>query len=154
MSNSFPVKRIAIFGSTGSIGTQALEVISANPSLFSVEILTAHNNDSLLIQQGLKFNPNIIVIGDERKYQRVKDALAETDINVFAGENALEEVAAMDCYDVLLAAIVGFAGLKPTLKSIEVRVTPASGNTQWTLGSVTLISQRAAFSTGPYGNGP
>ena len=72
----FPAKRIAIFGSTGSIGTQALEVIAANPDLFSVEVLTAQNNDALLIQQGLKFQPNIIVIGDERKYQKVKDAFA------------------------------------------------------------------------------
>jgi 1-deoxy-D-xylulose-5-phosphate reductoisomerase len=119
MVNSLPVKRIAIFGSTGSIGTQALDVIAANPSLFSVEILTAQNNESLLIQQGLKFNPNIIVIGDERKYQKVKDAFANSDTKVFAGEKALEEVAAMDCYDILLAAIVGFAGLKPTLKAIE-----------------------------------
>ena len=112
-------KRIALFGSTGSIGTQALEVIAANTHLFSVEMLTAQGNDELLIKQALQFNPNIVVIGDEKKYQKVKDALAATDIKVFAGEKALEEVAALDCYDMMLAAIVGFAGLKPTLNAIE-----------------------------------
>jgi len=112
-------KRIALFGSTGSIGTQALEVIAANTHLFSAEVLTAQGNDELLIKQALQFNPNIVVIGDEKKYQKVKDALAATHIKVFTGEKALEEVAAMDCYDMMLAAIVGFAGLKPTLQAIE-----------------------------------
>ncbi|MEP6748747.1 MAG: 1-deoxy-D-xylulose-5-phosphate reductoisomerase [Bacteroidota bacterium] len=111
-------KRIALFGSTGSIGTQALDVISANSHLFSAEVLTAQNNDELLIKQALQFNPNVVVIGDERKYQKVKDALSATHIKVFTGEKALEEVAAMDCYDIMLAAIVGFAGLKPTLQAI------------------------------------
>src|SRR5437868_11043379 len=112
-------KRIAIFGSTGSIGRQALDVIAANPDLFSAEILTAQTNDELLIKQALEFNPNVVVIGDEQKYQKVKSALAKTDVKVFAGEDALEEVAGMDCYDMMLAAIVGFAGLKPTLQAIE-----------------------------------
>lgn len=113
------IKRIAIFGSTGSIGTQCLDVIAANPDKFSAEILTAHKNEDLLIQQALRFNPNIIVIGDESKYQKVKQALANTDVKVFAGEAALDEVAAMDNYDMMIAAIVGYAGLKPTLKAIE-----------------------------------
>lgn len=113
------IKRIAIFGSTGSIGTQCLDVIAANPDKFSAEILTAHKNEDLLIQQALRFNPNIIVIGDESKYQKVKQALANTDVKVFAGEGALDEVAAMDNYDMMIAAIVGYAGLKPTLKAIE-----------------------------------
>jgi 1-deoxy-D-xylulose-5-phosphate reductoisomerase len=113
------LKRIAIFGSTGSIGTQALEVIAANPELFTAEILTAQNNDELLIAQALKFNPNAVVIGDEAKYLKVKAALAATDIKVFSGEKALEEVAAFDNYDMMLAGIVGYAGLKPTLKAIE-----------------------------------
>lgn len=112
-------KRIAIFGSTGSIGTQALEVIAANPDKFSAEVLTAQQNDELLVTQALKFNPNVVVIGDEKKYSSVKNALASTDVKVFTGEKALEEVAAMDCYDMMLAAIVGYAGLKPTLKAIE-----------------------------------
>jgi len=113
------IKRIALFGSTGSIGTQALDVIRANPGLFSAEILTAQNNDELLIKQALEFQPNLVVIGDEKKYAKVKDALQSTSVKVFAGEQALEEAAAMDCYDMMLAAIVGFAGLKPTLKAVE-----------------------------------
>ncbi|RTL59189.1 MAG: 1-deoxy-D-xylulose-5-phosphate reductoisomerase [Sphingobacteriales bacterium] len=112
-------KRIAIFGSTGSIGTQALDVIESNPDKFEVEILTAHHNDELLIQQALKFKPNAVVIVDEKKYTGVKDALASTDIKVFAGESSLEDVAAFNSYDLMLAAIVGFAGLKPTIKAIE-----------------------------------
>ncbi len=118
MSNDQQIKRIAIFGSTGSIGTQALDVIAANPERFSVEVLTAHHNDELLVEQALKFNPNVVVIGDEKKYGKVKEALSSTDVKVFSGEKSLEEVAAMDCYDLMLAAIVGYAGLRPTLKAI------------------------------------
>ena len=119
MGNNAPVKRIAIFGSTGSIGKQALDVIASHPDMFVPEILTAQNNEDLLIMQALKFKPNIVVIGDEKKGIRVKQALATTDTKVFIGEQALEEVAAMDCYDMMLAAIVGFAGLKPTLQALE-----------------------------------
>lgn len=118
MTNDTPIKRIAIFGSTGSIGTQALDVIAANPDKFSAEVLTAHNNDELLVQQALKFKPNIVVIGDAKKYAKVKEALASTDVKVFAGEKSLDEVASMDCFDLMLAAIVGYAGLRPTLKAI------------------------------------
>jgi 1-deoxy-D-xylulose-5-phosphate reductoisomerase len=112
-------KRIAIFGSTGSIGKQTLEVIAANPDLFVAEILTAHANDSLLIEQALLFEPNIVVIGDIGKYAIVKKALEGKPIKVFAGEEALEQVAAMDCYDFMMAGIVGFAGLKPTLTAVQ-----------------------------------
>lgn len=119
MTGSPNKKRIAIFGSTGSIGTQALEVIEANTDKFSVEILTAYSNDDLLIKQALKFQPNVVVIGNDKKYLKVKEALAATDIKVFGGEKALEEAASMDIYDLMLAGIVGFAGLRPTLKAIE-----------------------------------
>ena len=112
-------KRIAIFGSTGSIGTQALEVIKANPTLFEVEILTAQTNDALLVKQALEFAPNAVVIGDESKFAVVKNALAQTNTKVFTGEDALEEVANFDTYDIMLAGIVGFAGLKPTLKAVQ-----------------------------------
>jgi 1-deoxy-D-xylulose-5-phosphate reductoisomerase len=112
-------KRIAIFGSTGSIGTQALDVIAANPELFSAEVLTAMTNDALLIKQALAFHPAIVVIGDEKKYPIVKEALSGTDTQVYCGEKALQEVASMDVYDMMLAAIVGYAGLKPTLMAIE-----------------------------------
>jgi 1-deoxy-D-xylulose-5-phosphate reductoisomerase len=121
-------KRIAIFGSTGSIGKQALDVIEANRDKFSVEILTANSNADLLIDQALKYQPNIVVIGDEQKYEAVKGALSKTDIKVFAGEKALEEVAAMDCYDLMLAAIVGYAGLKPTLNAIKAGKAIALAN--------------------------
>ena len=136
-------RRIAIFGSTGSIGTQALEVIAGNPSLFSAEILTAYNNEELLIQQALRFNPNIVVIGDDKKYQKVKDALAATDIKVFAGEKALEEAAGMDCYDLMLAAIVGYAGLRPTLQAIEIGKPVALANKETLVVAGDIIMRKA-----------
>ncbi|MFZ4057115.1 MAG: 1-deoxy-D-xylulose-5-phosphate reductoisomerase [Ferruginibacter sp.] len=119
MAEAIQKKRIAIFGSTGSIGTQALEVIQANPDLFEAEILTAQTNHELLVKQALTFKPNAVVIGDETYFQQVKSALVGTDVKVFAGENALEEVADFDTYDMMLAGIVGFAGLKPTLKAVS-----------------------------------
>ncbi len=119
MTDQASKKRIAIFGSTGSIGTQALDVIRANPAMFEVEILTAQTNDELLITQAMEFRPNAVVIGDHTRYEKVKSALSSTDIKVFAGESALEEVADFDTYDMMLAGIVGFAGLKPTLKAVE-----------------------------------
>jgi len=143
MSSTPPIKRIAIFGSTGSIGTQTLEVIADNPSMFSAEVLTAHNNDTLLIEQALKFNPNIVVIGDDKKYTAVKDALASTDIKVFAGEKALEEVAAMDCYDLMLAAIVGYAGLRPTLKAIDSGKAIALANKETLVVAGDIIMRKA-----------
>jgi len=137
------VRRIAIFGSTGSIGTQALEVIAANPSLFSAEILTAYNNDELLIQQALQFNPNIVVIGDDKKYLKVKEALAATDVKVFAGEKALKEAASMDCYDLMLAAIVGYAGLRPTLQAIEIGKPVALANKETLVVAGDIIMRKA-----------
>lgn len=119
MAEAMKKKRIALFGSTGSIGTQALDVIRAHPELFEAEILTAQTNDELLIQQALEFKPNAVVIGDESRYAKVKEALAGTDTNVFSGDAALEEVADFDTYDMMLAGIVGFAGLRPTLKAVQ-----------------------------------
>jgi 1-deoxy-D-xylulose-5-phosphate reductoisomerase len=119
MNKENSVRRIAIFGSTGSIGTQALEIIAANTDKFSAEILTAHSNEDLLIEQALQFNPNLVVIGDAKKYNKVKEALTPKNIKVFAGEKALEEAASMDCYDLMLAAIVGYAGLRPTIQAIR-----------------------------------
>ncbi len=136
-------KRIAIFGSTGSIGTQALQVIEANPEKFEAEILTAQNNDALLIEQALKFRPNAVVIGDEKKYEAVKNALGSTDIKVFAGENALEEVADFDTYDMMLAGIVGFAGLKPTLKAVENGKAIALANKETLVVAGDIVMQKA-----------
>ena len=142
-------KRIAIFGSTGSIGTQTLEVISTHPDKFSVEILTAHTNDELLIKQALKFNPNMVVIGDEKKYQKVKEALAKTQVKVFTGEEALIDVAAMDCFDVMIAAIVGFAGLKSTLSAIENGKTIALANKETLVVAGDIVMRKAAEKKAP-----
>ena len=136
-------KRIAIFGSTGSIGTQALEVIRANTHLFEVEILTAQTNDELLITQALEFRPNAVVIGDETKYERLKNTLSSTDIKVFAGEKALEEVADFDTYDMMLAGIVGFAGLKPTLKAVEKGKAVGLANKETLVVAGDIVMQKA-----------
>mgnify|MGYP001087559835 CR=1 FL=1 len=136
-------KKIAIFGSTGSIGTQALEVINAYPDLFEVEILTAQTNDKLLVEQALKYDPNAVVIGDERKYEAVRSALSSSGIKVFAGEAALEEVADFDTYDMMLAAIVGFAGLKPTLKAIENGKAIALANKETLVVAGDIVMQLA-----------
>jgi 1-deoxy-D-xylulose-5-phosphate reductoisomerase len=121
-------KRIGIFGSTGSIGKQALEVISQHADKFSATILTAHTNHILLIEQALKYKPELVVIVDQSKYQFVQDALAPLGIVVLSGEESLEEAASLDIYDMMLAAIVGFAGLKPTLKAIDARKSIALAN--------------------------
>lgn len=112
-------KHIAILGSTGSIGTQALEVIKKNPDLFEVEILTANSNVKLLIKQALEFKPNAVVIGNKEKYQEVADTLIKHDIKVYAGEEAIAQVVQYDSIDIVLNALVGYSGFKPTLNAIE-----------------------------------
>jgi 1-deoxy-D-xylulose-5-phosphate reductoisomerase len=136
-------KRIAIFGSTGSIGKQTLEVIAAHPELFVAEILTAHSNESLLIEQALLFMPNIVVIVDLTKYSTVKKALEGKPIKVFAGEDALEQVAAMDCYDFMMAGIVGFAGLKPTLTAVENGKAVGLANKETLVVAGDIVMQKA-----------
>ena len=136
-------KRIAIFGSTGSIGKQTLEVIAAHPELFVAEILTAHSNESLLIEQALLFMPNIVVIVDLTKYATVKKALEGKPIKVFAGEDALEQVAAMDCYDFMMAGIVGFAGLKPTLTAVENGKAVGLANKETLVVAGDIVMQKA-----------
>ena len=113
------MKRIAILGSTGSIGTQALNVIRRHRDLFEVEVLCAGGNADLLIQQALEFQPNAVVIADKNKYTQVCDALADHGVKVFAGEESMVDLMEMASIDLVLAAIVGFAGLKPTLRAIE-----------------------------------
>jgi 1-deoxy-D-xylulose-5-phosphate reductoisomerase len=142
-------KRIAIFGSTGSIGTQALEVIRANTDLFEVEILTAQTNDELLITQALEFRPNAVVIGDETRYKKLKDALSSTDIKVFAGEDALVEVADFDTYDMMIAGIVGFAGLKPTLKAVEKGKAVGLANKETLVVAGDIVMQKAIEKRAP-----
>jgi 1-deoxy-D-xylulose-5-phosphate reductoisomerase len=112
-------KHIAILGSTGSIGTQALEVIAAHPDKFVAEVLTAQHNAELLIRQALAFNPNAVVIGHEALYEQVRDALLPHDIKVYAGEKALASVVEMESIDIVLTALVGYAGLQPTIRAIE-----------------------------------
>jgi 1-deoxy-D-xylulose-5-phosphate reductoisomerase len=122
------MRNIAIFGSTGSIGTQALEIIAANPNLFNACILTANNNTELLISQALTFKPNTVVVSNEANYATVKNALNPHNIEVLAGEQALRDVADAGNYDILLAAIVGYAGLKSTLAAAKKGKTIALAN--------------------------
>jgi 1-deoxy-D-xylulose-5-phosphate reductoisomerase len=149
MRDKVPKKKIALFGSTGSIGTQALEVIRANDKLFEVDILTAQSNDELLIKQAIEFKPNAVVIGDHRKYEKVKAALASTDTKVFAGEEALVEAADFDTYDMMLAGIVGFAGLKPTLKAVEKGKAIALANKETLVVAGDLIMKTAIENRAP-----
>ncbi len=111
-------RKVAILGSTGSIGTQAIEVIQEQKQHFEVELLAAHNNAELLIKQAIAVQPNAVVIGNEDKYLMVKEALQPHDIKVFAGAEALEQAVTMEGIDVVLTAMVGYAGLKPTLAAI------------------------------------
>jgi len=141
--SSETVKRIGIFGSTGSIGTQALEVIASYPDLFSVEILTAHTNHELLIEQALAFHPRYVVITDEKKYLPLKEALSSTNIKVLAGEQGLLDAASYSGYDIMLAAIVGYAGLKPTLKAIEAGKTIALANKETLVVAGDIVMQKA-----------
>jgi 1-deoxy-D-xylulose-5-phosphate reductoisomerase len=149
MSNEQIKKRVAVFGSTGSVGKQALQVIASNPARFSAEVLTAQNNDELLVKQALLFSPEIVVIGDERKYEKVKEALASKPIKVFAGEQSLEEVAAMDVYDIMMAGIVGFAGLRPTLKAIEQGKMVALANKETLVVAGDIVMKKAVENRAP-----
>ncbi|HRN78727.1 MAG TPA: 1-deoxy-D-xylulose-5-phosphate reductoisomerase [Ferruginibacter sp.] len=149
MSNAQEKKRIALFGSTGSIGTQALDVIRSHADLFEVEILTAQSNDSLLIEQALEFTPNAVVIGDEEKFEKVKNALSPKGIKVFAGIDALEEVADFDTYDIMLAAIVGFAGLTPTLKAVSKGKIVALANKETLVVAGDIVMKTALENRAP-----
>ncbi|WP_017257803.1 1-deoxy-D-xylulose-5-phosphate reductoisomerase [Pedobacter arcticus] len=137
------VKNIAILGSTGSIGTQALDVIEANPTLFCVQVLTAQTNVDLLIAQSLKFNPRAVVICDESKYQQLKDALKHTEIEVKAGEEALCEVVVLPGVTMVLTALVGFAGLKPTMAAIKAGKHIALANKETLVVAGELINALA-----------
>ena len=137
------MKRIAILGSTGSIGTQALEVIKANPDSFELEVLTAHSNADLLIQQALEFNPNTVVIANESLYDKVQDALQHTDTKVYAGANALCSVVEMGTVDMVLTAMVGYAGLQPTIRAIKAGKHIALANKETLVVAGQLITDLA-----------
>ncbi|MBC3541314.1 1-deoxy-D-xylulose-5-phosphate reductoisomerase [Rufibacter sediminis] len=136
-------KRIAILGSTGSIGTQALEVIQAQPQAFEVEVLTAHSNANLLISQAIAVQPNAVVITQEDLYEQVRNALAAHPIKVYAGMNAVNSVVQMDTVDIVLTAMVGYAGLQPTIKAIEAGKTIALANKETLVVAGQLITQLA-----------
>ena len=112
-------KNIAIIGSTGSIGTQALEVIASHKDLFEVEVLTAKNNSDLLITQAKIFMPNAVVIVNEQKYDEVNNALSDLNIKVFSGKESLDGIVESENIDVVLTALVGYSGLRPTINAIK-----------------------------------
>jgi len=136
-------KNIAIIGSTGSIGTQALEVIRENPDHFVVEVLVANSNADLLIKQALEFNPNAVVIADESKYQYVKEALQKADIKVFAGAKAVEQIVEMETIDLVLASIVGYAGLASTINAIKHKKQIALANKETLVVAGELVTRLA-----------
>ena len=138
-----PKKRIAILGSTGSIGTQALEVIAAHPQSFEVEVLTAQNNADLLIAQAIAFQPNVVVIGNESLHGKVAAALANQPIKVYAGEKSLASVVQMESIDIVLTALVGYAGLIPTLKAIGAGKNIALANKETLVVAGELVTQLA-----------
>ncbi|WP_242927728.1 1-deoxy-D-xylulose-5-phosphate reductoisomerase [Pontibacter vulgaris] len=137
------MKRIAILGSTGSIGTQALEVIEANPDSFELEVITAHSNADLLIAQALAFKPNAVVIANEDLYDKVRDALQHEDIKVYAGANALNSVVEMGTVDMVLTAMVGYAGLQPTIRAIQAGKEIALANKETLVVAGQLITELA-----------
>lgn len=122
------MKQIAILGSTGSIGTQTLDVVRQHPAEFGVYALTAHRSVELLIEQALEFNPAVVCIADESCYPRLREALSDLPIQVMAGERALEELVTMPEIDVVVAAMVGYAGLPPTIAAIKAKKTIALAN--------------------------
>lgn len=134
---------IAILGSTGSIGTQALEVIEAYPERFDLQVITAGKNADLLIKQALKFKPNMVVIGDESQLKAVKEALWKEDIHVYGGEEALCQVVESTDVDLVLTALVGYAGLKPTIAAIEARKDIALANKETLVVAGQLIMNLA-----------
>ena len=134
-------KQIAILGSTGSIGTQALEVINEHSDLFEVEVLTANNNSALLIEQAKKFKPNTVVITNEDKYKEVDDALFDLGIKVFAGAQSLEEVVEGENIDIVLTALVGYSGLKPTIRAIKAKKNIALANKETLVVAGDLITK-------------
>jgi 1-deoxy-D-xylulose-5-phosphate reductoisomerase len=136
-------KRIAILGSTGSIGTQALQVIASHPDSFEVELLTAQNNAALLIEQSIAFQPNAVVISNEEKYPEVKEALKNHPIKIFAGVQSIATAVQMDSIDLVVTALVGYAGVRPTIKAIEAGKAIALANKETLVVAGELITRLA-----------
>lgn len=144
-----PKKKIAILGSTGSIGTQALDVVSQHPDLFEARVLTAGRRADLLIDQARRFLPDAVVIADESQYQYVQEALADLPVKVYAGEEALCQVVEGEQIDIVLTALVGFAGLRPTLHAINARKAIALANKETLVVAGELVMQRALARQAP-----
>lgn len=137
-------KRVAILGSTGSIGTQALEVIRENPDYFEVEVLTAYNNIYLLAKQAKEFQPNTVVIGNELKYDELVTLLEGFPVKIYAGNDAISQIVEMDTIDIVLTAMVGYSGLLPTINAIKSGKTIALANKETLVVAGELI-QKLAF---------
>ncbi|MDP4186797.1 MAG: 1-deoxy-D-xylulose-5-phosphate reductoisomerase [Bacteroidota bacterium] len=137
-------KRIALLGSTGSIGKQTLEVIEKHPDIFEVEVLTANNNAELLIEQARKFLPNHVVIVNKGKYQQVVEALQGYPVKVFAGSDSLNQIVQMESIDLVLTALVGYSGLLPTIKAIEAGKSIALANKETLVVAGELVTRLAA----------
>lgn len=136
-------KQLAILGSTGSIGTQTLDVVAEYPDLFEVYTLTANNNVELLIEQAKRFNPDSVVIANEAHYPRLKEALKEYPIKVYAGDEAIAQIVEVAPIDIVVTAMVGYAGLKPTIRAIEAHKTIALANKETLVVAGDLIKQLA-----------
>ena len=136
-------KNIAILGSTGSIGRQALEVIQQHPGNFQVEVLTAQNNVQLLIEQAKQFKPNAVVISNEHHYEELKKSLAGVDVKVYAGENALASIVQMETIDLVLTALVGYSGLRPTIQAIKAGKPIALANKETLVVAGELVTDLA-----------
>ena len=136
-------KGVALLGSTGSIGTQTLEVIECYPDYFDLQVITANKNADLLIEQAKKYHPNTVVIVDENKFEKVKDALWEEDIHVYCGEEALSQVVESNEVHVVLTALVGYAGLKPTLAAIRAKKNIALANKETLVVAGELVTKEA-----------
>ena len=136
-------KNIAILGSTGSIGRQALDVIRANPDKFEVFALTANNNLDLLIEQACEFQPDVVAIANEKLYLQLKQALADQPIKVFAGMDAIAQLVEMEPIDLVLTAMVGYAGLKPTIQAIRANKTIALANKETLVVAGEIIGELA-----------
>lgn len=138
-------KRLAILGSTGSIGTQTLQVVAEHPDLYEVRVLTAYSQTQALIGQARRFEPDAVVIADESKYEEVSTALADTPVKVYAGPQALCQVVQADTVDVVITALVGFSGLEPTISAIKAgkQIALANKETLVVAGElVTALSQK------------
>ena len=142
-------RRIAVLGSTGSMGTQALEVIALHPELLQLEIIAANSSADILIQQAKQYHPNIVVVVQEEAYRKVKEALAEEDVKVFCGEESLCDVCEMDCVDIVLSCIVGIAGLKPAFRTVSCGTPLAIANKETLVVAGELIMHTAKEHNAP-----